>query len=110
MKLEMEDINDFFNKLGLDDEMDKLAKVFAENFMIAGEITEDLQEVLHRAPDSLINMIWERIKEEPSENVERKDKEQILFCDIPKYLETQLIYIEPHRLKLLLQVGEFLKL
>lgn len=104
MKPKMEDIDAFFQNLGLKDKMDKLAKDFSENFMIEGEITEDLQEVLHKAPDSLVDMIWEKIEEESLENVERKGKEQILLSDIPEYLESLLIYMEPHKLKLLIQV------
>lgn len=104
MKPTKEDINTFFEKLGLEDEMDKLAKVFCQNFTIEGEITEDLQEILHRAPDSLLDIIWEEIKKDTLENFERRDKELILLSNIPKYLEEQLIYMEPHKLRLLVQV------
>lgn len=104
MKPKMKNIDSFFNSLGLGDEMDKLAEIFSENFMIKGEITEDLQEVLHRAPDSLLDMIWRNIDDESLEGVSREKKEQILASDIPEYLKSLLIYMEPHKLELLIRV------
>lgn len=104
MKPKMEDINVFFKSLGLENEMDKLAEIFSENFMIKGKITEDLQEVLHRAPDSLLDKIWGNIEDESVEDVLRVEKERILLSDIPEYLKSQLMYMEPHKLKLMIRV------
>ena len=104
MKPRMEDIDALFRELGLSEEMSKLAGIFSDNFMIAGEVTEDLEEALHRAPDSLIDMIYEKIEGESAEPIERKEKELVLISDIPGSLESQLIFMEPHTLTLLMRV------
>lgn len=51
-------MNDFFNALGMDEEeFKKLTEVFTFNFMIEGEKTTDLNEMLSRAPESLLDVI-----------------------------------------------------
>lgn len=47
----------FFKEMGLEEEIQKLTDLFADNLMIRGEETEDLKEALRRAPDSLIDII-----------------------------------------------------
>lgn len=60
-KLKMEDIDELFEKLGVKDKMEEFTKIFTkiftDNFMIRGEVIEDLQEIFHKAPDSLIEMM-----------------------------------------------------
>ena len=104
MRPRMEDIETLINNLGLKDEMDKLAKIFKENFMIEGEVTENLEEALHRSPDSLIDMIFEKTEEMSLESVGRKEKEHILLSDIPKNLESQMIFMNLNKLKVLIRV------
>ncbi len=97
----------FFKELGLEEELAKLSEVFSDNFMIQGEETEDLKEILHRAPDSLLDLIWEKIgnKEAAEEDKScRQRKEEILYKDIPEYLESRLIFIEPLKFKLLIRL------
>lgn len=51
-------MNDFFNALGMDEEeFKKLTEVFTFNFMIEGEKTTDLNEMLSRAPEFLLDVI-----------------------------------------------------
>ncbi len=97
----------FFKELGLEEEIAKLSEAFSDNFMVRGEETEHLKEVLHRAPDSLLDLIWEKIgNEEVTEEDKscRERKEEILYQDIPGYLESRLIFIEPLKLGLLIRL------
>ncbi len=97
----------FFKELGLEEELAKLSEAFSDNFMIQGEETEDLKEILHRAPDSLLDLIWEKIgnKEAAEEDKScRQRKEEILYKDIPEYLESRLIFMEPLKFKLLIRL------
>jgi hypothetical protein len=64
---------EFFKQLGSGEELSKLAQIFTENFMITGEETQDLQEVLQRASDSLIDMIWENIEEAETDSTQLLD-------------------------------------
>lgn len=65
-----------FKEMGLEEEIKKIGDLFTDNFMIKGEETEDLKEALHRAPDSLLDMIWESINgEAPGEEISRQQKE-----------------------------------
>lgn len=51
----------FIEQMGLEEEMENLSKLFTDNFIIKGEITEALEEILKRAPDSLIDLILEKV-------------------------------------------------
>ncbi len=95
----------FFKEMGLEDEVKRLAEIFSQNFMISGEITEDLKETLQRAPDSLIDMIWEKTEDEKViGEVDREEKERTLFQHILEDLEDELLYMDPKKLELLLRV------
>lgn len=96
----------FFKNMGLEDEIAKMADIYTDNFMIKGEITENLQEILQRSPDSLFDLIWEELTiEDSEEELTREEKEQILFQRIPDSLHEQLIYMEPKKMNLLLRVA-----
>lgn len=91
---------------GLEDEMKKLSEVFAQNFMISGEMTANLREILHRAPNDLIEMIWDkRDGKEAVEKANREQKEEILFDGIQEYFKAQLIFLDLAQLKLLLNIA-----
>ena len=95
----------FFKEMGLEDEVKRLAEIFSQNFMISGEITEDLKETLQRAPDSLIDMICEKTEDEKViGEVDREEKERTLFQHILEDLEDELLYMDPKKLELLLRV------
>ena len=95
----------FFKEMGLEDEMAKLTEVFVDNFMIRGEETEDLKEALHRAPDSLLDMIWGKIAgKEPEEGISRQQKEDSLYEDIPGYFASRFELLDIRKIKLLVRI------
>ena len=61
--------------------------------MITGEVTENLEEMLHRAPQNLINLILNTIEvtsDKKPEETGGKGKETILLSDNPLAMEEQL--------------------
>lgn len=98
---DMKKIDDFIDSLGIDDqEFEKLGKIFADNYMIAGEVTEDLEEALRRAPDALLDYILKTLQI-PSQKADRKEKEMLLLKEIPSFLEAQMALMDLLKLKLL---------
>ena len=57
-------MNALLKEMGLEEEFKKITRLFSDLFTIKGEETEELKEALHRAPDDLINLIWEKIEDE----------------------------------------------
>lgn len=101
----MKEIDDFMDSLGFDDKpFDELGKIFADNYMITGEVTEELEEALHRAPDTLLDFISKTIQK-PSQEIDRKEKEMILLTEIPRFLEEQIVFMDLPKLKLLVKVA-----
>lgn len=101
-----QEATDFFKDMGLEDELEKMSDLFVENFMLQGEVTEDLKEILHRAPDSLVDMIGEHLLEDNFViKAERIEKEELLLEYIPNSLNEQLIYMDPQSLQLLVRVA-----
>lgn len=99
-------MNDLISEMGMEEEMEKLMESFTDNFMIRGEFTEDLKEALQRSPDSLLDMIWDCIfRKEPEEDLERAQKEKILYDTIQEDLERNILYLDPDKLKLLIRVA-----
>lgn len=79
---------------------------FTNNFMISGEVTEELKEALQRAPQELLDMIWDKIVgEKSSEEVDRARKEEMLYQAIPEDLQKNIVYLDPDKLKLLIRVA-----
>lgn len=73
--------------------------------MIQGTETEDLSEALRRAPDSLIDLIWDKIVDkEATGDADRAEKEKILYDDIQEYLKASLLYMDLEKLQLLIRV------
>ena len=95
----------FIEQMDLEEEMENLSKLFIDNFMIKGEITEALQEILKKAPDSLIDLIWENtMPQETTVSADREQKEEILYENILDYFKERFLYIEPDELKLLIRI------
>lgn len=102
---DMKEIDDFMDSLGFDDkQLDELGKIFADNYMITGEVTEELEEALHRAPDALLDFILKTIQK-PSQEIDRKEKEMLLLTEIPRFLEEQIVFMDLPKLKLLVKVA-----
>ena len=103
-----EKANCFFKEMGLEEEVKKLADLFTGNFMIEGEETEDLKEVLRRAPDSLIDLIWESIEgKEPDTEMSRQQKEESLYQNIPDYFESRFELLDAVKINLLMRVMNY---
>lgn len=100
--------DNFFKEMGLEKEIQKLTDVFADNLMIRGEETEDLKEALRRAPDSLIDIIWENISDKESVGeMSRQQKEEILYEDIPGYFESRFELLDVAKINLLLRIMNY---
>lgn len=98
----------FFKEMGLEEEIQKLTDLFADNLMIRGEETEDLKEALRRAPDSLIDIIWEKITDkESADEMSRQQKEEILYEDIPGYFESRFELLDVAKINLLLRIMNY---
>lgn len=94
--------------MGLEEEIQKLTDVFVDNLMIRGEETEDLKEALRRAPDSLIDIIWEKTADKESEGeTSRQQKEEILYEDIPGYFESRFELLDVAKINLLLRIMNY---
>lgn len=74
----------FFKEMGLEGGLARAVEAFTDSFVIKGEETEDLREALRRAPDPLLDGIWKKISgEKPDQKMERREKEERLYEDIP---------------------------
>ena len=57
-KSEMSEINKFLGSLGIDEDIwNQMANSYTENFMIQGEETTRLEQILNRAPETLLDLI-----------------------------------------------------
>lgn len=102
------EIDNFFKEMGLEEEIKKIGDLFTDNFMIKGEETEDLKEALHRAPDSLLDMIWESINgEAPGEEISRQQKEESLYGDIPGCFESRFELLDITKINRLMQIMNY---
>ena len=102
------EVERFFKEKGLEEEVKKLTDLFTDRYTIRGEVTEDLREALHRTPDQLIDMIWRSVKDkEPDEGLNRQQKEEGLYEDIPGYFESRFDMLEIGQLHLLLRIMNY---
>lgn len=101
----LKNANQFFDEMELSDKLKQLSDMFADKTMIRGEVTEELREALRRAPDPLIDMIWEEIVDrQATGKADRQRKEEILYEDIQEYLKAELVFMDPMKLKLLISI------
>lgn len=95
----------FIKEAGLEEEYRKLEEMFTDNLLIKGEETQELKEALHRAPDTLIDIIWTKVTgQEPDEELSRQQKEESLYEDIPEYFKERLGLMDIADINLLIQV------
>lgn len=98
--------NNFFKKYGLEEKLAELTDIWVDECMIRGEITEDLQEMLRRSPENLIDAMGENfIGDDFAAKLTRAEKENLLYEYIPGSLKEQLAYMNPMNLKLLVRVA-----
>ncbi|NBJ92717.1 hypothetical protein D5281_08940 [bacterium 1xD42-62] len=101
-------MNALLKEMGLEEEFKKITSLFSDLFTIKGEETEELKEALHRAPDDLINLIWEKIEDEASyEEISRQQKEESIYEDIPEYFKLRFELMDIARLQLLIQIASY---
>lgn len=83
MKLQKQsEMKDFFDALGIDENIfEQMAETFTSNFMIEGKTTTDLNEMLSRAPESLLDVILETWEEEAPKLRAEKEKyvQELIF-------------------------------
>ncbi len=87
----------------MEDAIAQASQAYSEHYMIPGDETEDLEEALRRAPDSLLDEIlktWEKEIPEP----DRREKEELAGRTILESLETNLAFMDVENLKLYLKV------
>ena len=85
-------------------EWDRFLATFSSEQMILGSVTTKLKEVLHRAPDTLLDIIWEDAAT-GQEQMDRAQKEEILYQKIPKIMEEELIYEKMDDIEILNKVA-----
>ena len=79
-KSEINEINEFFNSLGIDNEMlSQMASSYTVSFMVQGEENTKLEEILKRAPESLLDWILENWQEEVDAEVSCENKERTVY-------------------------------
>ena len=79
-KSEMSEINKFLGSLGIDEDIwNQMANSYTENFMIQGEETTRLEQILNRAPETLLDLILKNWAEEIDADVSREEKERCVY-------------------------------
>lgn len=79
-----------------------MAQSMADNFMIPGETTLELPEILMKAPDSLLDMIIETWTDE-AEFTSRKEKEDFAEELITKSFQSEIIFLDVKDIELLVK-------
>lgn len=103
-KSEMKEMNKFFNSLGIDDDMlSRMASSYTENFMIQGEETTNLEEMLNRAPESLLDLILENWEGEIDASVSRDNKEQVVYDLIVESFRKEFIFLDKEDIDVMLR-------
>lgn len=104
-KQKLAEITDFFKKAGMEEWIAQAGQAFSERYMIPGDETEDLEEALRRAPDSLLDRILETWEKEISiPGTDRGEKEKLVCELITESLEKNLTGLSEEELKLFLKV------
>ena len=103
MKLQKQsEMQDFFNALGIDENIfEQMAETFTSNFMIEGKTTTDLNEMLSRAPESLLDVILETWEEEAPKL--RAEKEKYVQELILTSFQNEFIYLDKFDMETMLR-------
>lgn len=98
----MNEIDRFFEENGLTDFVNQMAQSMVDNFMISGEITLELPEILMRASDSLLDMIIETWTDE-AEFTNRREKEDFVEELITKSFQSEIIFLDVKDIEILIK-------
>lgn len=103
MKLQKQsEMQDFFDALGIDENIfEQMAETFTSNFMIEGKTTTDLNEMLSRAPESLLDVILETWEEEAPKL--RAEKEKYVQELILTSFQNEFIYLDKFDMETMLR-------
>ena len=95
-------MQDFFDALGIDENIfEQMAETFTSNFMIEGKTTTDLNEMLSRAPESLLDVILETWEEEAPKL--RAEKEKYVQELILTSFQNEFIYLDKFDMETMLR-------
>lgn len=98
----MNEIDRFFEENGLTDFVKQMAQSMVDNFMIPGETTLELPEILMKAPDSLLDMIIETWTD-GAEFTSRKEKEDFAEKLIAESFQSEIIFLDVKDIELLVK-------
>ena len=103
MKLQKQsEMQDFFDALGIDENIfEQMAETFTSNFMIEVKTTTDLNEMLSRAPESLLDVILETWEEEAPKL--RAEKEKYVQELILTSFQNEFIYLDKFDMETMLR-------
>lgn len=94
-KSEMNEVNQFLDSLGIDEDIwNKMTNSYIENFMIQGEETTSLAQILNRAPESLLDLILENWAEETDSDVSREEKECCVYDLVIRSFEEEFVFLD----------------
>lgn len=110
MKREQEFMREWkglFELLFQEEALNEAEKVYSDTMMIPGKEEAGLREVLHRAPEKLLDIIYENTKgQKPGADMDRGQKEEVLYREIPILCQENVFYLEPQEFILLLQIAD----
>lgn len=101
-KSEMSEINKFLGSLGIDEDIwNQMANSYTENFMIQGEETTRLEQILNRAPETLLDLILKNWTEETDADVSREEKERCVYELVIRSFEKEFVFLDKEDLEVM---------
>lgn len=101
-KSEMNEIHEFVDGLGIDEGLwNQMANRYIENFMIQGEETTSLEQILNRAPEFLLDLILENWEEETDASISRDRKERCVYDLIIRTFEQEFLFLDKEDLEVM---------
>lgn len=99
---------DFFMETGMTDTIEEMSHLWVKNYTIQGEETDELEEILRRAPQRLLDQIlktWEeKLPEEAAKGIPRKEQEQTAAEVIKASLLDELPFLDKFEIELFLKL------
>ena len=90
------------------DTIEEMSHLWVKNYTIQGEETDELEEILRRAPQRLLDQIlktWEeKLPEEAAKGIPRKEQEQTAAEVIKASLLDELPFLDKFEMELFLKL------
>ncbi len=103
-KTEMKEIREFIDGLNIEeDAWCQMADRYVEECMIQGEETTKLEQILNRAPESLLDLILNNWEKETEDFASRKKKEQFIYELIVESFQEEFIFLDEDDIELMLK-------